>query len=178
MLFRSAVAVSPFEFYEKSFFSLVTETFYFERDIFPSEKIYKPILHEHPFIVVGCPGLLAMLKDQGFQTFSKWIDESYDTIADGEERMDAIMETAEYLHNLSLEDKRQMFTEMKPILEHNRKVLLDKNFLRKNTNTKHLVNILKDQFTYVTSYANEDSFILQHTIDRKKIGRASCRERV
>lgn len=67
-----------FEHYEKTFISVIAET-HFESDIlFRSEKIFKPLAIGHPFIVLSSPGFLKSLKDLGFRTFDKWIDESYD----------------------------------------------------------------------------------------------------
>ena len=50
--------------------------------IFISEKTWKPIMVGHPFIMVGNKNNLKFLKDLGYKTFDKWIDESYDDIED------------------------------------------------------------------------------------------------
>lgn len=68
------------EWYDRTVFSLVTETFDFNYNLFPTEKIYKPLMLGHPFVVFGNPGLLDYLRKQGYQTFSEMFDESYDSI--------------------------------------------------------------------------------------------------
>ena len=70
------------EDYERTFLSVVTETLADEGTLFFSEKIWKPIMVGHPFMVFGNRGSLKHLKSLGFKTFDKWIDESYD---DGED---------------------------------------------------------------------------------------------
>ena len=63
--------------YSDSYINLVTETF-FGRNVFLSEKIFKPLSNLQPFIVLGDYGTLAELKRLGFKTFEPFIDESYD----------------------------------------------------------------------------------------------------
>ena len=43
-----------------------------------TEKIFKPMMLEKPFVVNGTKGYLKELKRLGFKTFSDVIDESYD----------------------------------------------------------------------------------------------------
>ena len=45
-----------------------------------SEKIYKPLAYQHPFVVYGSEGTLRYLKRNGFETFSNLWDESYDDV--------------------------------------------------------------------------------------------------
>jgi hypothetical protein len=66
------------EDYERTFISIVTETLVDDGTLFFSEKIWKPIMVGHPFMVYGNQGSLKYLKSLGFKTFSNWIDESYD----------------------------------------------------------------------------------------------------
>ena len=68
--------------YNSTNFSLVAETLPLMPDgkeqLFVSEKTFKPILMNHPFIVHGSPGTLTYLHGLGFETFDHVIDESYD----------------------------------------------------------------------------------------------------
>jgi len=93
-------------FYKKSFFSIVTETnFYFsqgwETGRFFSEKIFKPIAHKHPFILLAEPFSLELLKDLGYKTYDPWIDESYDRETDDFERLKKILYEIDRLCSLS-----------------------------------------------------------------------------
>ena len=55
-----------------------------------SEKIFKPLAFQHPFIVYGSEGTLRYLHTTGFETFDNLWDESYDTIAGDQDRFDAV----------------------------------------------------------------------------------------
>lgn len=68
----------PIELFKSTFISVVTETLTDNDCIFFSEKIWKPIAIGHPFILLGNKGSLAKLKEMGYKTFDKWIDEGYD----------------------------------------------------------------------------------------------------
>jgi hypothetical protein len=51
-----------------------------------SEKTFFAMRNFHPFLIMGEPNSLHRLRDHGYQTFSRWIDESYDLILDPAER--------------------------------------------------------------------------------------------
>lgn len=76
--------------YNDTCFSLVLEsvTKYENSVPFLTEKIYKPIRHLHPYMVVGAPGILKYLRSQGFETYDNLFDESYDEIEDLDQRLD------------------------------------------------------------------------------------------
>jgi hypothetical protein len=54
--------------YLQTYVSVVSETWGFNSTAFFSEKIYKAILAEHPFIVLSSQGFLQYLRQQGFNT--------------------------------------------------------------------------------------------------------------
>lgn len=68
--------------YTDTWFSLVTETIYDYPYTFRTEKIWKPILMAHPFIVVSNAGYYKDLHEAGFKTFDGIIDESFDLVED------------------------------------------------------------------------------------------------
>ena len=78
--------------YEKTYFTIVVETFFRSPYYYISEKTFKGIQHLHPFVILGKPGILKQLKEWGFKTFDKWIDESYDLISDRVHRADKIVQ--------------------------------------------------------------------------------------
>lgn len=108
--------------YLNTFISIVTETF-LDKTVFPSEKIYKPILMLHPFFVVSSKYYLKMLKELGYKTFGKWFDESYDEIDDYATRFDIIINEIKRLSKLTEEQKQNMLVEMLPVLTHNFRTL-------------------------------------------------------
>jgi len=67
------------EWYNQTCFSLVSETYTTDTD-FITEKTFKPIAFQHPFMVCGQAGTLANLQDLGFETYNNLFDESYDII--------------------------------------------------------------------------------------------------
>jgi hypothetical protein len=83
--------------YTDSWFSLVTETIYDYPHTFRTEKIWKPVLMAHPFVVAANPGYLRDLRNAGFKTFNTLIDERYDQIDSPHARMDRIIDTVRWL---------------------------------------------------------------------------------
>lgn len=55
-----------------------------------SEKIFKPMLGQHPFMVYGSVDTLAYLHREGFETFDNLWDESYDAVSKDSDRFDAV----------------------------------------------------------------------------------------
>jgi hypothetical protein len=101
---------------------LIGETMFFNpHTSFFSEKIYKPLISGEPFILIGCPGSLKVLKDMGYKTFSPWINESYDDILDPAQRLKAIMLEVERLALMPKEEIHQMMLEMQENALHNYK---------------------------------------------------------
>ncbi len=68
------------EAFYKSGFSLVTETEMFPHELRITEKPFKSFANYHPAIVFGNQWALRQIRDYGFKTFDRWIDESYDVI--------------------------------------------------------------------------------------------------
>ena len=84
-----------------------------------SEKTFKPIAFLQPFVVFGQPATLEYLKDEGYKTFDKWWDESYDTIIDSRIKFGMLTDLYKKLSKTSHSQLAEMLYEMWPILEHN-----------------------------------------------------------
>jgi hypothetical protein len=112
------------ESYINSYFSIVTETLFYQLGNYISEKTWKPIQHLHPFVIVGRPGTLKYLKQLGFKTFSDFWDESYDDIQEDDKRLEVVYSLITKLINLSNDEWDNMYNKLIPILEHNRKKLV------------------------------------------------------
>lgn len=78
--------------YTDSWFSLVTETIFDYPHTFRTEKIWKPILMAHPFVVAANRGYLRDLRRAGFRTFGHLIDERYDLIDNARDRADRVVD--------------------------------------------------------------------------------------
>ena len=83
--------------YRDTYFSVVTETVFNYPYSFRTEKIWKPIAIGHPFIAVANHGFYRDLHRLGFKTFGHVIDESFDTIADSQTRIERIATVVEDL---------------------------------------------------------------------------------
>ena len=137
------LAHDDLRFFDHSYFSLVTETVFYKSDInnesiFFSEKIWKPIILNHPFILVARPKSLKKLKEYGYKTFSPHIDERYDDIEDDDERLEFIVEEVKRLCSLDPLQLLLWQKEIKDIVEHNKKIFfartnycIDKNIKEK-----------------------------------------------
>lgn len=88
---------------------------------FFSEKIFKPIVFMHPFILVGRHNSLKLLRDSGYRTFDGIFDESYDSIDNDIDRLNAIESEITRLNTLPAGKWASMLTNIQPIVEHNYK---------------------------------------------------------
>ena len=131
------------DLYIKTYFSIVTETNFYEPYSYCTEKIYKPILMGHPFIVVSNYKFYQHLTDRGYKTFGNLIDESFDNIENNEDRMDAIVNSIETLCQQDLDD---FLLNVKSICEHNRLNLLREVGMKYMSTYNSLTEFLK---TYV-----------------------------
>ena len=109
------------EDYEKTLISMVTETLVDEGTLFISEKIWKPIMVGHPFIVFGNLGTLKFLKSMGYRTFDKWISEEYDNEPDSGKRCNMITEELVKLSTKTVEELKLIRSEMNEVCDHNQK---------------------------------------------------------
>ncbi len=65
------------DLYNKTLFSVVLETSQYDfggTALFPSEKIFKPIVHRQPFIIFGHRGINSFLRTMGLKTYEQWFD--------------------------------------------------------------------------------------------------------
>jgi len=107
------------EDYERTFISLVTESLIDEDTLFFSEKIWKPIMVGHPFMLYGNKDSLKYLKDMGYQTYDKWIDESYDNETNYKIRSKMIVNELNKFNQKSIEDLQIIRKEMNEVCLHN-----------------------------------------------------------
>jgi hypothetical protein len=85
-----------------------------------TEKTVKNLYIGKPFIVMGGCGTLKKIRSHSFQTFSPWIDESYDNITNNYQRLAAIKREIDRLAKLSYAELEIIHKEMQHILQHNR----------------------------------------------------------
>jgi hypothetical protein len=118
---------SPLNWFSDSYFNIVNETCFSNtwphNELFITEKTFKPILHQMPFIVAGSAGTLRYLRKQGYQTFPELFDESYDREENSSKRMEMIIEQIQ--RACDDPDIHQKVYDMQHKLQHNREVLLN-----------------------------------------------------
>lgn len=112
--------------YDNFFVEIVCETFYSGETFFPTEKIWRPIFLFTPFIVQGPPGFLKHLRKLGFQTFERWWDEGYDQDPQSWSIIE-ICRLIDRLSTISVQELNDMYIDMLPVLQHNRRRLLELN---------------------------------------------------
>ena len=96
-----------------------TETLYFGRRTHITEKTFKAIALEMPFVLVAPAHSLEYLRSYGFQTFSSVFDESYDTETDDIVRVEKVTKLLKDLDTLSPKERQEIHRACLPIVEHN-----------------------------------------------------------
>jgi len=120
----STTFTTKWEFYEETFLSVVSETIFDNSTLYFTEKISKPIMCLHPFILVTSSHSLKKLKEFGYKTFHPFIDESYDNEEDDMKRMQMIFDELDKFRARPIQELKDWWKEILPILEHNQKVFL------------------------------------------------------
>lgn len=88
--------------FQDTWFSLVAETVFEYPHSFRTEKIYKPLLAGHPFVVAANTGFYRDLRNLGFSTYNNIIDESFDQIVDDRQRLDRLINEVKWLCSQNL----------------------------------------------------------------------------
>lgn len=126
--------------YTNSLFSVVPETGFRNTSLpWVTEKIYKAIINQHPFIIAGDTNTLDLLQRYGFITFENCLPiTNYADIEDPEQRLDAIVSNTQYwLKNINQHaDQITDYTKhnllvLKKIYDCNVKLI--NNFIQENT---------------------------------------------
>ena len=111
--------LSLFDQAADSLLYLVTETVATGRRHHITEKTFKPIAMGMPFVLVATAGSLEYLRSYGFKTFGHVWDESYDTVLDDHERIQAVASLLQTLCDLSVEERIALFNLCRETIEHN-----------------------------------------------------------
>lgn len=96
-----------------------TETVYFGKRLHITEKTFKAIALEMPFILVAPAGSLEYMRRYGFKTFNSVFDESYDDEVDDFGRLIKVVDLLQQLDSLSVRERKQIHHACLPIVEHN-----------------------------------------------------------
>jgi len=121
------------KFYDDAYFNFVVETHFDNETCFLTEKTFKPILNLQPFVIIGNPGSLALLKELGYQTFETVIKESYDEESDHRQRMSDLLKMSHDISILRDQHHLRIQSLIKDTLEHNQDHFLAPKVNRINT---------------------------------------------
>ena len=108
------------EDYQSQILEIVLETIFDTEAVSLTEKSLRPIATATPFVVAGAPGSLQYLRSYGFETFSPWINESYDHEPNAAKRLSMIVQEMSRLAALSSEQFRVMLQACQHIAYRNR----------------------------------------------------------
>ena len=106
--------------YNNIFIDVVCEKMVTGQTFFPTEKTARPLATKTPFLIMAAPNYIKNLHKLGFRSFSQFWDESYD-YQQGVQRVHSIQHIIDELARLPINELRDMYQEMSPILEHNYK---------------------------------------------------------
>ena len=115
--------------YNQTLIEVVLETVFDDTKWHLTEKSLRPIACGHPFILVSTPGSLEYLKRYGFQTFGEYFDESYDSIQDPVQRLEAVVALMKSISDLSKQQQQQLQDQLKDICKFNKERFFSKEFI-------------------------------------------------
>jgi hypothetical protein len=117
-------------FYDKTYFSVVTETPFFtlpgfDPNIHLSEKTFKVVTQRHPFLLLNTPHALGSFHNLGYKSFGEYIDQSYDGESDDGRRLMKIVNEIERLCKLEGDNLKDWIKGTSEICEYNYNHLMD-----------------------------------------------------
>ena len=125
-----------------SFVSVISEASAQNSQCFCSEKIFKPVVQSHPFMVWGDRYTLAKMKEMGYQTFDNWWDESWDNL-DMRPRLNGIIQVIQGLCKKTPTELLDMYRDMESVLKHNYNVLYEKSMTDVRDEIKYIVSAMR-----------------------------------
>ena len=120
-------AANMTDLYTDSYFNIVLETMI---DVdnsggeFVTEKTFKPIFNNQFFVAVSSCYHMAHLRELGYQTFGRVIDEHYDSIENNQERFEAVLALTKDLASKPLSELHSIYQQLEPEITHNYRVFI------------------------------------------------------
>jgi hypothetical protein len=131
------------DLYKDSYFNIVLETMIDVDDSggqFITEKTFKPIFNNQFFVAVSSADHLRHLRDLGYQTFGRYIDESYDSNINNQDRFEAVLDLTKSLIRSGQENLHQLYIDLAPEIRHNAHVF--------KTGMAHRLQAVVDRINY------------------------------
>jgi hypothetical protein len=126
-----------------------------DQTMFLSEKTFKVIAVNHPFIIMGNKDSMKMMKSIGYKTFDGFIDESYDSLPT-HERLEAIIESIRKIENIK--DKFAWFQSMEETIKFNYDTLMGKLYKLPDAMIK-VINHVENSENYTYTKNEENKFL-------------------
>jgi hypothetical protein len=110
------------QLYQDSYFNVILETMI---DIdgsggqLISEKTFKPIFNNQFFVAVSSVDHQRHLRELGYKTFGRCIDESYDSITDNQQRFEAVLSLTQELASADQQFLYDLYKNLQPEITHN-----------------------------------------------------------
>ena len=129
--------------YTDSYFNIVLETMI---DVdnsggqFITEKTFKPIFNNQFFVVVSSADHLRHLRDLGYKTFDRCIDESYDSNTNNQDRFEAVLDLTKSLIKSGQDNLHCLYRDLAPEIQHNAQVF--------QTGMCHRLQAVADRINY------------------------------
>jgi len=114
--------------YAESYFNIVLETMIdvdSSNGQFVTEKTFKPIFNNQFFVAVSSVDHQRHLRELGYKTFGRCIDESYDSIANNQQRFEAVLELTKKLASTELHQLHKLYTDLAPEIQHNSQTFIN-----------------------------------------------------
>ena len=87
--------------------------------VYVTEKSYRPLWWQQPFVVIGQAHTLRWLHRRGYRTFAPAIDESYDTIEDDMSRLRAVVRELSRINAMSDDQFDELIHNCQSTVDHN-----------------------------------------------------------
>jgi len=128
--------------YTDTWFSVVTETIFDYPHSFRTEKIWKPIIMAHPFVVAANRGYYRDSQNAGFQTFAHYVDESFDQIDCPYRRAERIIDT---VHWIVRNGAAEFWDATRDVCKYNQQHLVEYNQIQRTQLPQQLEQFLNER---------------------------------
>lgn len=114
--------------YVRHDFEIVLETLFDDDRLHLTEKILRPLALSQPFLLCGTKGSLEYLRSYGFETFSPWVDESYDQVDDAGLRLEAVVRSMRQINSWSDAQRSLNMRAISDVCRRNRQRFFSQDF--------------------------------------------------
>lgn len=111
--------LSLFDESASSLIYVVSETVFWGKRHHLTEKIFKPICMQMPFVLLSSAGSLEYLKRYDFKTFNHIWDESYDQETDDFKRIEKVATLLKSFDDMSHREHQQILKHCEPVIDYN-----------------------------------------------------------